>query len=529
MNDWIGYRWLSIHYGLEPVQAFRIDSQIAKSRFTEKADGLIHEYYPAHFRPDNTLAGHLKFALKSEGVHLEFLSRLFNQIPAAELDVWIASEPTGQYARRAGFFYEWLTGNKLAFGGVGVGNYVDAIDEKFYLTATNPINNTRWRVRDNLPGTPAYCPSIYRTQTIRTAEGYDIPRHLRSLESEYGEDLLMRSAVWIGMKESLASFTLEHEAQKIDRVKRFAAATAKNCGRYDSPFSEKALAELQSEILGTRGTQTNNSFGIRKSPVFVGEVTSEFTPLVHYIAPRWDDVPPILEGMEAFLKRTTGRNSILRAGALSFGFVYIHPLSDGNGRISRFLINDTLRRDKALPEPFILPVSATIIASSRTRRAYDQILETFSKPFMHKYRNDYSFGETKEAADGIRHNLEFSAYKDALAAWRYPDLTSHVEYTAQVIDQTIENEMRNEAAYLKKHRIAREKVKEIVEGPDTDIDYIIRSVQENKGKISNSLAKRFPVLGEKPIAEKVATTVRDAFRKEESANLSFAFRPTPRP
>ena len=40
-----------------------------------------------------------------------------------------------------------------------------------------------------------------------------------------------------------------------------------------------------------------------------------------------------------------------RAGIISFGFVYIHPMVDGNGRISRFLINDVLRRDGAVPTP----------------------------------------------------------------------------------------------------------------------------------------------------------------------------------
>lgn len=40
------------------------------------------------------------------GVHLETLSRLFEVAPPAELKEWLRSERTGQYARRAGFFYE---------------------------------------------------------------------------------------------------------------------------------------------------------------------------------------------------------------------------------------------------------------------------------------------------------------------------------------------------------------------------------------------------------------------------------------
>ncbi len=46
MPDWIGYQWLAARYGVSPVQAFRTDSAIAKSRATARADGYVHEDYP---------------------------------------------------------------------------------------------------------------------------------------------------------------------------------------------------------------------------------------------------------------------------------------------------------------------------------------------------------------------------------------------------------------------------------------------------------------------------------------------------
>ena len=43
-------------------------------------------------------------------MHLEFLTkRMLGQGPQFIQD-WLAREPASQYARRAGFFYEWLTG-----------------------------------------------------------------------------------------------------------------------------------------------------------------------------------------------------------------------------------------------------------------------------------------------------------------------------------------------------------------------------------------------------------------------------------
>jgi len=471
-----------------------------------REDGYVHEYYPSAAKPADTLAGHLTFALKHEGIHLEFLARLFDVIPVVELEDWIAGEATGQYARRAGFFYEYLTGRQLAFPGVVAGNYVTALDEDSYLTASRPVNNPRWRVRDNLPGSRDYCPLVLRTVRVLQAEQYDCTQHLGDLEAEFGADLLQRSAVWLTIKESRASFAIEHEEQHVDRVRRFAAVMEQRCGQFDEPLSENALGELQAQILGPRATR----YGIRRSPVFVGEIDG-FAEVVHYIAPHWDDAPKLLSGLRDFATRTQGAAALVRAAVLSFGFVYIHPMSDGNGRISRFLINDVLRRDKAIPAPFILPVSATIASTVLNRRSYDQVLELFSRPLMRLYGQAWRFGTEQVAEDGVRYNLQFDAYQDALPAWRYPDMTDHAEYLAQVVQLTIEQEMRKEAGYLRSLRLARERVKQVIEGPDGDIDRIIRSVRENGGTLSNKLVQEFPPLADQALADEVVAAILTAF------------------
>jgi hypothetical protein len=224
MPEWMGYRWLAERYGVSAAQKFRTDSAIGKSRATVTENGYVHQQYPPAARPAESLSGHLTFALKHEGVHLEFLSRLFDAAPVAELEAWVAAEPTGQYARRAGFFYEYLTGQALAFPGVEAGNYVMALDEETYLTASCSTNNQRWRVRDNLPGSRDFCPLVLRTRAVRQAELYACAQQLAALAAEFGADILQRSAVWLTIKESRASFAIEHEGLHVDRVRRFAAA-----------------------------------------------------------------------------------------------------------------------------------------------------------------------------------------------------------------------------------------------------------------------------------------------------------------
>jgi hypothetical protein len=66
-------------------------------------------------------------------------------------------------------------------------------------------------VRDNLPGTRHYCPLVRKTAAVQALEKYDCLTHLSDLETEFGTDILLRSAVWLTVKESRASFEIEHK------------------------------------------------------------------------------------------------------------------------------------------------------------------------------------------------------------------------------------------------------------------------------------------------------------------------------
>ncbi len=502
MESAIGYQWLAQEYGVKAVQPLPTISRLGKSRHTLQSGGQITQTFLPQSAPDNTLAGHLAFALKHEGVNLEFLARLFSQVPASSLEAMIRSAPSGQYARRAGFLYEWLTQKQLDFDGVEIGNYVDALPAASYLTASSSLNDLRWRVRDNLPGTSDYCPTIRRTEAVRTWEEYNCADRLAELETQYGTDILQRSAVWLTIRESRASFQIEHEAHQKDRVKRFAAAIEQYTGQFENPLAEDCLESLQEAILGPSALR----IGLRRSPVFIGESTV-LGEVVHYVGPHWEeDTSRLLSGLQLFERRTRNQSPLLRAAVLSFGFVYIHPMVDGNGRISRFLVNDTLRRDGAVPAPFILPISAAITRNVQNRAAYDHILEAFSKPFMRQFSNSYSFGDPVTADDGVTTNFTFSAYDKALPAWQYPDLTRQAEYLGQVIADTIETEMSAEAAMILDWRQTRERIKEVLEAPDQELDRIIRSIRESGG-ISNKLTKQFPPLADEKLAQAVELAV----------------------
>ena len=507
----IGFEWIESRLQLRPVQPLRVSSSIGPARSSRESDDWRLETYPASYRPDPSIVGHLEFGLKHEDINLEWLSRLFAVIEPRLLEDWIRRVPAGAYARRAGFLYEWLTARTLDLP-VVKGNFVDAIDADKYFTRTTPSKNRRWRINDNLPGTPACCPLIRLTDTLQQAIALDVPQALADLDQQYGANLLMRSATWLTFNESRASFQLEREVDRKNDIRRFAAVLGTHCGSIDEPLGASALATIQREILGDRALRT----GLRRSPVFIGRGAHFDATHVMYIAPHWDDCPALLAGLKTFEENTrpamsSASASLIRAAAIAFAFVYIHPMADGNGRIHRFLINDTLSRDGVTPPGVVLPVSSAIAGSSLNRGEYDKTLDAISMPMMRRYTVDYRMGPPILREDGVTSELEFDQYKDALHLWRYPDLTQHVRYIAAMIAQTIMVDMPEEAAFLARHDEAMRRLKRTWEMPDVDAERIVRSLRENQGTITNLLRREYAIVFKDPrAAQEVVEAVMSA-------------------
>ena len=267
---------------------------------------------------------------------------------------------------------------------------------------------------------------------------------------------------------------------------------------------------MQSEILGQRTTL--QQFGIRQSPVFVGEI-ARYQEVVHYIAPPAEDVSAMLDGLVTFLDRTQGQSSVMRGAVAAFGFIYIHPLADGNGRVHRFLINDILRRDGTVKAPMILPVSSLITSDQSERHSYDRILDEISRPLMQTLSGLYEFdADHTTYPDGIHSNFIFRGNDVARPAWRFLDLTKHVIYLAHALERTIRVEMREESLYLRSHAQAKAAIKNIIEMTDMQVDRIIRSVESNQGKLSNVLIKEMPILEEPGVWEAIIKAIQSTFR-----------------
>ena len=190
----------------------------------------------------------------------------------------------------------------------------------------------------------------------------------------YSPELLARAMLNLYTKETLSSWEIERE--KPDSRGRLISFT-NLLKRVDGggECTKKMLIELQKEIVEPRFALND----YRNFQNYVGSESGFGEPILHYIAPRPENVESLMGGvLSSFTKMlSSDLNPVLVAAVFSFGFVYIHPFEDGNGRIHRFLIHYVLNRLKFTPNKAIFPVSAAIL---RHIREYDKVLETFFYP-----------------------------------------------------------------------------------------------------------------------------------------------------
>jgi len=160
---------------------------------------------------------------------------------------------------------------------------------------------------------------------------------------------------------------------------------------------------------------------------------------------------------------------VIHAAVVAFGFVFMHPFGDGNGRIHRFLIHNILSRRGFTPRGIVFPVSAAML---KNLADYDASLEAFSSPLMPLV--EYTIEE-----DG-----RMTVHNDTVIWYRYIDMTPQVEALFSFIEQTIDTELTMELSFLANYDRARRAIQEIVDMPDRQIDLFIRFCLQNNGRLS---------------------------------------------
>jgi hypothetical protein len=513
-----GYAKAILDYRLTVTPPHRLTFIAARGgKRTLDRNGRVVVVLPPGYRQGPGLVTHLTFALKHEGVNLEVLSALFQRVDLLpferELAELVTAHPTGRYVRQLWFLYEYLTNRRLHASDLRTGNYVALLDEAAYYTAP-PRRSPRHRVLDNLLGTRAFCPMVRRTDRLRELEGKRLREEAANIVAEFDEDAIKRAVSYLYTKETRSSFRIEGESPSSSRTERF-VGLLETIPAIDR-LTREQLVRLQGEAVDPRFAEGD----YRKSQVYVGEQVDLVRQKIHFIAPRPKDVPAIMDGLLECQRRIEGTamDPVVQAAVVAFGFVFVHPFEDGNGRIHRLLVHYVLSRNGFTPKGVIFPVSAVML---QRRNEYDEALERFSVPLMRLI--DYD-----ERDDGV-----VTVKNETAHLYRYFDATPMAEALYAWVEQTVRNELRRELELIVAFRELRQEIGSIVDLPDRQANLFVKLCLQNSGRLSPAKRERlFPSLtGDEVTAlERVVQTHLDRFgqapREPEGEATPHRFRRT---
>jgi hypothetical protein len=474
-----GYARLILDYRLAVMPPARLTFIAHRGARRERSENhQLIVILPANYAPGAELVEQLEFALRYDGVSLEVLSAFFRRVDLdsleASLVAFIKRKPTSQYGRKLWFLYEFLTNRRLPLKDVKVGNYVPLLDEADSFVGP-PRRSRRQRVVDNLLGDARFSPTIRRTPALEAFAKSDLKTEVTRIVESFDEDTVRRAVSYLYTKETRSSFGIEGENPSHSRAERFVSLLKRVAE--SSILSSADLISLQNATVDERFADK----GWRDDQVYVGEQVDLSRQRVHFIAPKPGDVAPLMEGFVACLDRLANSTvePIAHAAAISFGFVFIHPFSDGNGRLHRLLIHHVLTQRGLTPKGLVFPVSAVMLAR---RAEYDACLERFSVPLMRLIDFD-------EDDAGV-----ITVKNETAGLYRFFDATAMAEALARWVDETVKVEFRAELDFIVRFRAIRAALDAVIELPDRLVNLFIKACLHNKGRISVAKRHHFQML-----------------------------------
>jgi hypothetical protein len=305
-------------------------------------------------------------------------------------------------------------------------------------------------------------------------------------------DVLARTAAFLLLKDSRSSFEIEGEHPPQERIQNWGRAIGE-AGR--QPIDLDELLRLQRIVIGD---DRFVPMGLRAEGGFVGDRDRDSgMPLPAHVSARHEDLPSLIDGLVAFDRNAAPHlDAVLAATSLAFGFVYIHPFADGNGRLHRYLIHHVLAERSFNPPGMVFPVSAAILDRIDD---YHRTLESYSGRLLPLIK--------WEPTD--KGNVR--VLNDTADYYRFFDATPHAEFLYKCVARTIDTDLPAEAKYLEAYDTFKRDVTEIVDMPDGTLDLLFRFLRQNKGILSKrAREKKFAKLTDDEV-EKIEAGFTEAF------------------
>jgi Fic family protein len=438
---------------------------------------------------DETLLSHLLFALKHEGINLQLLSQVLRKIPAEDMLVAITESPTGTYIRIACFLWEAFNKQELKGAPKVAGIAVNLFDPKKYITGPN-IRNAKWRVDFNGLGSLDYCVTVERTERINSLLEVNILQRANEFLSKLGAVASDRAMSWAYLSETKSSFEIEHETPSATKAEAFVELLKK--AHLTTQLDEEYLVGLQNTVITN---PLDRAFNYRHEQNWLS------SPLrgaagVTYVPPPPEIVNELMKGLVDFANDAPKQiDPLIAAAIVSFGFVFIHPFMDGNGRLSRFLFHHALCQSSLLQRGLLLPVS---IAMKRNEDAYLAALKSFSEPARKCWEVIW--------IDGDEYQMTFKS-DDSL--YRYWNATACVEFGLEMAKQALEKDLKEETEFLAKYDLVYRAIDGQYDIRGKDLNTLILACMEQNGRISINRRKKFATT----VQEEVFDAIEAAYLK----------------
>lgn len=491
-----GYEFLRQKLGLRVLPVRRPALIRAVTRVAWHPD---HIAVPKHVAPDSdSTLEHLLFALKHEGTNLAVLDQAVRHLPGDALVCALRAAPTGGYLRQLGFFWETFRTEQLHGLPDIAGPTWPIFDPERYVTSPG-YRDARWRVQWNGLGGTKYCATVERTEAVTRGMNAKILERTNDFAANLGKTMLDRSLSWAYLSETEGSFAIERETPTEDKARTFMQLLRQAHEQRD--LTEEYLVELQNATISNPldkaaefRAQQNWLRGPGRGPIAVTYVPPPPELAVELMA----------ELMSMGNTLPTQIDPIVAGSILSFGFVFIHPFMDGNGRLSRFLFHQALCRSGHLADGLLLPIS---VAMKRSEDEYLTSLQSFSRPAREMWNLRY-----------IDEGQYDFAFNGAPAVYRFWDATPCVEFGFKMAEQALEQDLRQETEFLADYDAVIRKIDSEFDVRGSDLSTLVVACFDNGGVVSKNRRKQF--------AGSVPEPVFAAIQAEVSAALAERHRNT---
>ena len=477
----LGYEFLRDTFRLSAFPPARPARVRPVTRVVTDAQGLAP---PRAVAPTtNDPLDHLLFALKHEGTNLPILAEALPRLDPTTLWAALRRSPTGAYIRITCYLWEQFSGRTLEdLPSIG-GPTAALFDPHRYVTAPG-ARNARWRVRFNGLGSFGYCATVERTPTVQAAMASDLLGRAQTFAASLNPVLRERALAWAYLHETESSFAIEREAPSADKARTFTRLLHQ---AHDShSLSETYLAALQSSVLTNpldRAAAYRTSQNWLRGPLRGAAGITYIPPppaLLAELMPEWcawtEEAPLVID-------------PVVAASIASFGFVFLHPFLDGNGRLSRFLFHQTLCRSGRLTGGWLLPVS---VAMKKHEGDYLAVLQAYSRPLTERW-----------AVRWIDEGQYEMTFQGSFALYRYWDATDCVAFGYRMAEQALEGELRAEVDYLNRYDRIIQAVGARFDVRGSDLATLVVACLDQGGRISKSRRRPFAA----HVSEEVFTAI----------------------